>query len=126
MAESSRGASKKSTTKSVYLRFTNLIAALWENENKNTRNDLTSQKLLDEITTAHLAGKTLTVSELMQLSNIGSPATLHRKMTQLIDADWLQFEFTEMNHRTKFVVPTAKANAFYHRAGKLLSQSARS
>ena len=85
--------------------------------------DLTCQKLLEFLSVRHAQQKPLTVSEVMQLQQIASPATLHRKLSVLLEAGYVEFVFEGKNRRTKFVHPTAKSDRYFDALGKVLAQS---
>lgn len=100
---------------SAYLKF------LSQTEHHKLLVDLTAQKLLEVIATC--AGfEALTVTEAMGLDEIGSPATLHRKMNDLLAEGLIYHQFEGKNRRTKFLHPTQKAlNHFNNLSQALLT-----
>ena len=76
---------------------------------------MTALKLLNEIAVRHFDGKTLTVSQAIALNKIASPATLHRKLDELREGGLIEQTFEGKNRRTKFLVPTKAANAYFDR-----------
>jgi hypothetical protein len=53
-----------------------------------------------------MEGKAMTVSNAMKLSNIASPASIHRKLELLRVANLISHEFNDGNRRTKYLAPT--------------------
>jgi DNA-binding MarR family transcriptional regulator len=104
---------------STYIRFINLTHALiseWE----GTDIDLLSLRLLEAIAIAHSEGNALTVTDAMALNAIASPATMHRKLTSLLDAKLIEQVFEGKNRRTKYLVPTVQASNYFEQLGKAL------
>ena len=86
--------------------------------------DLTSMQLLEICMVRSDAGQRLTITEAMGLTRVASPATIHRKLLQLLDSGYVTFEFENNNRRTKYLTPTAKSNEYFAKLGSLLLQSA--
>lgn len=87
---------------SLYLKF------LAHAEEHQLGVDLTAQRLLEII--AYCARhEALTVTEAMELHEVASPATLHRKLDELRKADLIYHQYEGENRRTKFLHPTQKA-----------------
>ena len=68
-----------------YLRFLRLARALNQNKSIVKDVDATAMLSLNEIAIQHLDDKPMTVTEVMALSNIASPATIHRKLDELLE-----------------------------------------
>lgn len=103
----------------TYMRFINLTHAVtsqWEGAGI----DLLSLRLLEAIAIAHSEGAALTVTDAMTLNAIASPATMHRKLTNLLDAKLIEQVFEGKNRRTKYLVPTAQASKYFEQLGKAL------
>ena len=66
-----------------YINFLNFVKAL-EPSVETDQLDVTSKLILDEIAIGVAKEKPMTVSEVMGLKGLGSPATLHRKLTILL------------------------------------------
>ena len=64
----------------------------------------------------------MTVTQAMTFVHMASPATLHRKLKQLIAAGLISTQCEANNRRTKFLVPTPKANAYFDKVGELMLQ----
>lgn len=65
-------------------------------------------RLLDEIALADKSQEPLTVTGLMGLSHIASPATLHRKMQVLLKDGFIELTVDTQNKRSKFVMLSKK------------------
>lgn len=55
----------------------------------------------------------LTVTELMNLSHLGSPATLHRRLDTLLIYGLVNLEYEDGNRRTKYVMLTEKSEQYF-------------
>ena len=86
--------------------------------------DLTSMQLLEICMVRSDAGQRLTITEAMGLTHVASPATIHRKLLQLLDFGYVTFEYESNNRRTKYLTPTAKSDEHFAKLGSLLLQSA--
>jgi hypothetical protein len=93
---------------SAYLRLIQVVHRL-ESQGPFQRLDAETVRLLEIITVAHVEGQSMTVSGAMQLSQIASPASIHRKLEQLRIANLITHEFNEGNRRTKYLAPTVLA-----------------
>ena len=56
----------------------------------------------------------------MSLATVASPATLHRKLTQLLEAGYVEFRFEAGNRRTKYIHPTRAADKQFDAMGQAL------
>jgi DNA-binding MarR family transcriptional regulator len=110
-------------SKATYLRFLQLVSTL-QGDSVGISVDLTALRLLEAVAVAHANGSALTVTKAMSLNNIASPATLHRKLTALLDANYIEFEFVGKNRRTKYVVPTKNAAQYFSKLGNALAAAA--
>ena len=90
---------------SAYLRLIQVVHRL-ESHGPFQRLAAETVRLLEMITVAHVEGHSMTVSGAMQLSQIASPASIHRKLDQLRIANLISHEFNEGNRRTKYLAPT--------------------
>jgi len=99
----------------LYLRFLRIVQTLDGRKNSLQDIDVTALQLLNEIAVRHFDGKTLTVSQAIALNKIASPATLHRKLDELREGGLIEQTFEGKNRRTKFLVPTKAAKAYFDR-----------
>jgi hypothetical protein len=79
--------------------------------------------LLDEISLCD--AEPLSVTEAMSLSFIASPATIHRKIDELLEKGLIEHFYEDNNRRTKFLVPSAKALDHYARLGAAVKVAAK-
>ena len=103
----------------IYLRFLSLLRAI-ENGDELPQMDLEAKRLLEVIAIRFCQKKPLTVTEAMALSQIASPATLHRKLDQLREMGMIDAFFEGSNRRTKYMVPTPTALGYFEKAEKAL------
>ena len=104
-----------------YLRFLRLARTLNQNKNIVKDVDATAMLLLNEIAIQHLDDKPMTVTEAMLLSNISSPATIHRKLDELRELGLIEQIFEGANRRTKFLVPTKLAIAYFEKMSEAMT-----
>jgi DNA-binding MarR family transcriptional regulator len=86
--------------------------------------DLVGEKLLGYIAVQYSKELTLTVTECMRIKSVASPATIHRKITELIQDGWINTLFEGDKRRTKYLAPTPKAVKYFERISKLMIKSA--
>ena len=94
----------------LYIKFLSHSADI--EPSKNFKVDFTAEKLLDIIGCCHFH-EPLTVTEAMSLQEIGSPATIHRKLDDLLIAGLIWHEQMPDNKRTKYLRLTIKAVGYY-------------
>ena len=110
-------------SKDIYVRFLTLFQTLQEKELEG-KLDTTAEKLLEIISIQFGQEQTLTVTECMELSSIASPATIHRKLDELRVQGWIEFTYAGENRRTKYLVPSSKANKYFDKISKLMAKAA--
>ena len=110
------------TNSSTYIRFINLTHAVTI-EFEGASIDLLSLRLLEAIAIAHSEGTALTVTDAMALNTLASPATMHRKLTNLLDAKLIEQVFEGKNRRTKYLVPTQTAQNYFEQIGQVMKQA---
>jgi DNA-binding MarR family transcriptional regulator len=104
------------TNREIYVRFLSVTQAL-ESRGELADVDLLGQKLLELLAIAAEKNQPLNVGQAMDATWIASPATLHRKIRNLIDAGYVSSDFFGKNRRTRYLIPTAKANDFFSYMG---------
>lgn len=83
-----------------------------------------NHKALFEAAAVHWAeGEALTVREMIDQSELGSPATLHKRLQSLIAQDFLKTETEASDRRTKYISPTPKGLKYAHWLGDKLLKS---
>ena len=110
----------------LYLRFLRIAREVDEQKTPVKNIDSTAMLLLNEIAVQHLDGKNITVTEAMLLSNIASPATVHRKLDELREAGLIEQVFEGKNRRTKYLVPTKEADTYFSKMSKAITSAVNS
>ena len=108
--------------KSTFIRFLHLKDAL-TGHHVNQEIDLLAQRLLEVAVLKHARDETFTVTEAMKMSELASPATIHRKLDALIDNGYVTLEYKGKNRRSKFITPTQKTDQYFDQLGKVIAQS---
>ena len=99
-------------------------AAIIDASHEATRRiDLLAKKLLEIIAVTDSMGIPMTVGDVMKISALASPATLHRKIDMLREAELIDTIFIGKNRRTKYLVPTDLANDYFSKMGKAVLKS---
>ena len=107
----------------LYLRFLRITRALSRNKKLTIDIDATAMLVLNEIAVQHFDGKAMTVTDAMTLRDIASPATIHRKLDELREAGLIEQIFEGSNRRTKFLVPTKLAIAYFDKMSEAMSSA---
>ena len=101
----------KNQNPDIYFRFLNLAKALVDSSSKEL--DSTARQLLETICLHTYATKdSLTVSAIISMSDIGSPATLHARIKGMVATGYLTLDI-QKDARVKKVLPTAKAYKYF-------------
>jgi DNA-binding MarR family transcriptional regulator len=103
-----------------YLRFLQLAKAI-KNLPDAPLLDANENALLEAIALRWFEQKPMTVREAIGLSNLGSPATLHKRITRLRNRDLVQTFSQTDDKRAKFLVPTEKSLAMFNDYGKKMN-----
>ncbi len=110
----------------LYLRFLRIARDVDVQKTPVKNIDSTALLLLNEIAVQHHDGKNITVTEAMLLSNIASPATVHRKLDELREAGLIEQVFEGKNRRTKYLVPTKEADSYFAKMSKAITSAVNS
>ena len=105
-----------------YLRFVNLVQGLMVDK-RLINIEPTTRQLLDEIALQHSSQTPMTVSRLMSLDHIASPATLHRKMQALIENGLIELSVDKENKRTKFVLLSKRGSRHFDALSEVMLQA---
>jgi hypothetical protein len=112
--------SNKSATAHAYMRFLQLARSVQQLPDA-PQLDANEKALLEEIVLRWFENRVMTVREAIGLSHLGSPATLHKRITRLRQKDLLKtFNQTE-DKRAKYLIPTDKTIALFGDFGKKMS-----
>ena len=83
-----------------------------------------NHKALFESAVIHWSlGKPLTVLETISQEQLGSPATLHKRLKHLIAQDFVKSECSESDQRTKLVSPSHKGMRYMEWVGDKMRKS---
>lgn len=104
---------KSSTpTANAYFRFLQLAKSIHQLP-ETPQIDANEKALLEEIALRWFENRTMTVREAISIEVLGSPATLHKRITRLRQKDLLTaFNQTE-DKRAKYLIPTEKTIALF-------------
>ncbi len=106
---------------SAYIRFLELSTAV-ETLPGMEFFDPNHKALFEAILLSWSQGCAMTVREAIGLSALGSPATLHKRLVRLRQAELVAVEFIEGDRRTKLLVPTEKGLDYVSKFGSQLAQ----
>ena len=106
---------------SAYLRFLQLARAV-EALPDGAPMEPNESALLEAVVLRWHQGQTMTVREAINLADLGSPATLHKRITRLRAKDMLATYSEPGDRRAKFLVPTQQALDYFHRLGQSMQQ----
>jgi DNA-binding MarR family transcriptional regulator len=85
--------------------------------------DATEEKLLNKITVAAIQGEELLVGDLISLRELGSQATLHGRIKNLVVMGYIKLNEDKVDGRRKFVTLTAKAIKHYEHLSTCLEKA---
>jgi hypothetical protein len=108
----------------AYFRFLNLAQAVQALPSV-PKLDATEERLLQALTAAWRAGRSLSVTETMALSVAGAPATIHRKLARLKTHGLVSVDESSEDLRIKTVVPTPKALEYFEKLAACFEEAKR-
>jgi len=111
---------KQSNTENVYLRFLQLAKAIQSLPDAPLL-DANENALLEAIALRWFENKPMTVREAIGLSELGSPATLHKRITRLRNRDLVETFSQADDKRAKYLIPTEKTLAMFKDFGKKMN-----
>lgn len=114
----------KAINPSAYILFLNCLDSL-DRKNPAKKLDATEELLLNKITLAATQSENLLVGDLISLSELGSQATLHGRMKNLVAMGYVKLNEDKLDGRKKVVVPTAKALKHYEHLSACLEKALR-
>ncbi len=103
-----------------YLRFLQLAKAI-QNLPDAPLLDANENALLEAIALRWYEQKPMTVREAIGLSDLGSPATLHKRIARLRERDLVKTFSQADDKRAKFLIPTEKSLAMFNDYGKKMN-----
>lgn len=108
----------------MYFRFRSLIQGLKELPYLEALSP-DMEALLARIGEAHLQGKTMAVRKLLLREELGSPATIHKRIHLLRSKGYVEFKGVENDSRVKLVVPTEEAMRYFSEHARILKEAAK-
>lgn len=111
----------RSPLASAYFRFLQLARAV-EALPDGAPMDANESALLEAVVLRWHEGQAMTVREAINLADLGSPATLHKRITRLRNKDMLDTYSEPGDRRAKFLIPSQKALEYFDRLGQSLQQ----
>ncbi len=106
------------SNRSLYLRFMGLANAVQKGAGADI--DPIALKLLEAITDGYEQGKLLRVSDVLELNELASYATLHKKLEQLKRNNWVAVKCMVGDHRSRYLTPTKVTLKYFDNLGKAL------
>ena len=103
----------------AYLRFLELSRAIKESDLDSLTANQTA--LLETVAIAWHTGKPMSVREAIAVQHLGSPATLHKRLTALRKNGYIEEIAVEGDRRTKLLSPSKKSLKYFERLGKAMS-----
>jgi DNA-binding MarR family transcriptional regulator len=91
----------------AYFRFLQLAKAL-QSDASAVALDANERALLEAVALCWFEDRPMTVREAIALESLGSPATLHKRITRLRQKDMLVAYNQEGDRRAKYLVPSEK------------------
>jgi DNA-binding MarR family transcriptional regulator len=107
---------------SAYLRFLQLakvVQALPDGQDM----DANEVALLEAVVLRWYENQPMTVREAIGLADLGSPATLHKRITRLREKDMLSTLNQEGDRRAKFLIPTQRTLDYFNHLGRSMQQA---
>ncbi len=80
-------------------------------------------QLLQEVALSHFEGQAFTVKQALKLQDLGSPATLHKRIQNLRKGGFLSFEKKDTDHRSKYLIATPLAIQYFECMGEIMQQA---
>ena len=105
----------------IYLRFIQLAKAL-ESDQVLPKLEPIEQQLLEIVTIANTKRKRLSVKDLMAMSEVASPATIHKHMHEMVAKGWIYSAPTE-DARRRQVMLTDATIKHYDKLGTALTKA---
>ncbi len=102
---------------SAYLRFLQLARVIHA-QPVGMEMDANESALLQAVVLRWYENSPMTVREAIGLSELGSPATLHKRITRLRDKDMLSTLSHDGDRRAKFLIPTPRTIEYFSHLGQ--------
>lgn len=113
---------QRSLLADAYLRFLQLARAMESGEQGAALMDANESALLEALMLRWHEGRPMTVREAIHLAALGSPATLHKRITRLREKNMLLAHTEPGDRRAKYLLPTQQALDHYHQLGQSMQR----
>lgn len=113
---------KKTPSVEAYFRFLQLVSAV-EALPGMDQFGVNERALFQEILLAWSMSEPLSVRQAIDIEHLGSPATLHKRVSRLRNMDLIDAVSEEGDRRTKYLVPTDKGHKYIERLSMALHKS---
>lgn len=114
--------SKVSLSASKWLKFLSLTKAM-KSLSSSPAINAGDEALLNALSLQWHTGKPFAVCEAMTLGRLGSPSTLHRRISRLKALGLIEDKSNPENLRIKLLVPTQRAVSYFEKMGAALRKS---
>ena len=111
-----------SASANAYMRFLQLAKSVQQLPDA-PQLDANEKALLEEIALCWFENRVMTVREAIGLSQLGSPATLHKRISRLRQKDLLKTFNQPEDKRAKYLIPTDKTIAMFGNFGKRMNSA---
>ena len=112
----------KSSTASAYMRFLQLARSVQQLPD-GPNLDANEKALLEEIALSSFEDRVMTVREAIGLNHLGSPATLHKRITRLRQKNLLKTFSQPEDMRAKYLIPTDQTIVMFGDFGKKMNSA---
>jgi len=106
----------------AYLRFLQLSKVV-QSLPGGQEMDANEVALLESVVLRWYEDQPMTVREAIGLASLGSPATLHKRITRLREKDMLNTLNQEGDRRAKFLIPTQRTLDYFQHLGQSMQQA---
>ena len=107
---------------SAYLRFLQLARVIQALPD-GMEMDANEKALLQAVVLRWYEDQPMTVREAIALTDLGSPATLHKRITRLREKDMLSTLNLEGDRRAKFLIPTQRTLDYFNNLGQSMQMA---
>jgi len=95
------------------MRFLRSVTSLEPHDHKHEDISPTAILLLNVVAVKNFKEQPLKVTQAMGFNALGSPANLHRKINELLDAGMISLSYVGTNRRTKYLFLTQAAKDYF-------------
>ena len=114
--------SNRSPLAEAYFRFLQLAKAL-QSDASAVALDANERALLEAVALCWFEDRPMTVREAIALESLGSPATLHKRITRLRQKEMLVAFNQEADRRAKYLIPSEKTLKLFADLGEHMGRA---